>query len=186
MFERFTRDARQAVKLAQENARRLNHHFVGNEHIVLGLLDQPESVSARVLIRHGLDHERAYRAVFDMIPPHAGDRLDADALEAIGIDLSAIRERVEAAFGPGSLDRPPQRTRQGRLVSGRHVAFTGPAKKALELSLREAISLKHNHISDGHILLGVLRAGPGPAHRILAQADVDLETLREEVVAEMA
>ncbi|MBG0815079.1 Clp protease N-terminal domain-containing protein [Planomonospora sp. ID82291] len=185
MFERFTQDARQAVKLAQDNARRLNHHFIGGEHLLLGLLDRPESVSARLLTRHGLDHERAYRSVFDMIPPRAGDRLDADALETIGIDLSAIRERVEAAFGPGALDRPPQRTHRGRLVSGRHIAFTAPAKKALELSLREALALKHRHISDGHLLLGVLRAGPGPAHRVLSGAGIDLETLRQELVAEL-
>ncbi|GAA2890205.1 hypothetical protein GCM10010517_54500 [Streptosporangium fragile] len=184
MFERFTQDARQAVKLAQENARRLNHHFIGSEHVLLGLLDQPETVSARLLNQHGLDHERAYRTVFGMIPPRQGDRLDADALEAIGIDLSVIRERVEAAFGPGALDRPTQRTR-GRVISGRHIPFTPPAKKALELSLREALALKHKHIADGHILLGILRAGPGPAHRVLSQVDVDLETLRQEVVARL-
>ncbi|GAA3129304.1 Clp protease N-terminal domain-containing protein [Planomonospora alba] len=185
MFERFTRDARQAVKLAQANARRLNHHFIGSEHVLLGLLDQPQTVSARVLARHGLDHERAYRAVFGMIPPMGSDRIDADALETIGIDLSAIREKVEAAFGPGALDRPPQRDHRGRTVSGRHIPFTPPAKKALELSLREAIALRHNHIADGHILLGILRAGPGPARRILSEIDVDLETLRQELVAEL-
>ena len=37
MFERFTVDARQAVKLAQEEARRLGHGFIGCEHALLGL-----------------------------------------------------------------------------------------------------------------------------------------------------
>ncbi|MER5323105.1 Clp protease N-terminal domain-containing protein [Streptosporangium roseum] len=182
MFERFTSEARQAVKLAQQNARRLNHHLIGTEHVLLGLLDQPESDSAEILGRHGLDHDRAFRAVMDLVPRTPKDALDAEALESIGIDLSAIRDRVEAAFGPGALDRPPQRDHRGGLLSGRHIPFSPRAKKALELSLREAVALKHGYIGDGHILLGVLREGQGLGSRVLADAEVDTEAVRREVV----
>ncbi|WP_435889200.1 Clp protease N-terminal domain-containing protein [Streptosporangium canum] len=182
MFERFTDEARQAVKLAQANARRLNHHLIGTEHLLLGLLDQPASDSAEILGRHGLDHGRAYRAVEGLTPRAPKDALDAEALESIGIDLSAIRDRVEAAFGPGALDRPPQRNHRGSLVSGRHVPFSPRAKKALELSLREALALKHNYIGDGHILLGMLREGQGLGSRVLADAGIDTEAVRREVV----
>lgn len=184
MFERFQATARQAVTLAQENAKRLNHPFIGTEHILLGLLGQPESVSTRVLGRHGVDHARVYRAVTRALPQKRSDTLDADALETIGIDLSAIREKVEAAFGPGSLDRPPQ-TYRGRLLSGRHITFTPGAKKAMELSLREAVHLKHRSIGDGHLLLGVLREGEGLGARVLAEADIDPGSLRQEIVIEL-
>ncbi|MBG0833480.1 Clp protease [Planomonospora sp. ID67723] len=186
MFERFHQDARQAVVLAQENARRLHHDHVGTEHILLGLLDQPQTVSARVLGRHGVDHLRAYQAVVDALPPRPGETLDADALEAIGIDLAAIREKVEAAFGPGALDRPAHRNRRGRVFGGRHVRFTPRAKKTLELSLREAIHLKHRCIADGHVLLGVLREGEGLGARVLADAGIDFTALRQEIVAELS
>ncbi|WP_031166635.1 Clp protease N-terminal domain-containing protein [Streptosporangium roseum] len=182
MFERFTDEARQAVKLAQANARRLDHHLIGTEHLLLGLLDQPQAVSTEILGRHGLDHGRAYRAVADLTPRAPKDALDAEALESIGIDLSAIRDRVEAAFGPGALDRPPQRDRRGNLVSGRHVPFSPRAKKTLELSLREALALKHGYIGDGHILLGMLREGQGLGSRVLADAGIDAEAVRREVV----
>ncbi|GIH91457.1 Clp protease N-terminal domain-containing protein [Planobispora siamensis] len=185
MFERFQQEARQAVVLAQENARQLRHHHIGTEHILLGLLAQPQSLSARVLDRHGLDHARAMQAVATLMPPQGGDDIDADALETIGIDLSAIKEKIEAAFGPGALDRPARPDRKGRLFGGRHIPFTPRAKKTLELSLREAIHLKHNHIADGHILLGVLREGEGLGARILAEADIDLTTLRQEIVTEL-
>ncbi|MEU6742375.1 Clp protease N-terminal domain-containing protein [Streptosporangium sandarakinum] len=180
MFERFQGDARQAVIGAQENARRLNHRFIGPEHILLGLLDQPGCLAARVLARHGLDHDRAYRAVAGLVPPPGGG-LDAEALETIGIDLSAVRERVEAAFGPGALDRGSARDRR----PGGRIPFSSRAKKTLELSLREALRLKHGYISDGHVLLGILREGQGVGARVITGAGIDAETLRREIAAEL-
>ncbi len=50
MFERFTHRARQAVVLAQEEARRFNHNYVGTEHLLLGLLRLDEGIASRVLI----------------------------------------------------------------------------------------------------------------------------------------
>ncbi len=49
MFERFTDRARRAVVLAQEEARRLNHNYVGTEHILLGLLHEERGAAARAL-----------------------------------------------------------------------------------------------------------------------------------------
>jgi ATP-dependent Clp protease ATP-binding subunit ClpA len=185
MFERFHHDARQAVILAQENARTLHHDFIGTEHILLGLLAQPDALSSRVLGRHGLDHDRARQSVLRLLSQKPEDALDADALESIGIDLSAIREKVEAAFGPGALDRKPRTNRRVHLLGGHHIPFNSRAKKVLELSLREAINLRHKHIADGHILLGVLREGEGLASRVIADAGIDSAALRREIVAEL-
>jgi ATP-dependent Clp protease ATP-binding subunit ClpA len=185
MFERFTDEARQVVKLAQGNARRLRHNHIGTEHLLLGILEQPDTVSARVLNRHGLDHEQASAAVVRVLGTLPVGDLDADALEAIGIDLSAVREKVEAVFGPGALDRHPSRDRRGGLVSGRSIPFTPRAKKTLELSLREALALKSRDIRDGHILLGLLREGDGLGARILTDAGIDFPTLQLEIRTEM-
>ncbi|MFF4412678.1 Clp protease N-terminal domain-containing protein [Streptosporangium sp. NPDC001559] len=184
MFERFHQESRQAVTLAQENARRLRHDSCGTEHILLGLLDQRSCMVTRVLTGHGLDYERAYQAVVRLTPVKRATALDAEALETIGIDLSAIRERVEAAFGPGSLDRDPVTTRNG-LRSGRHIPFTPQAKKALELSLRETLALKQKGIRDGHLLLGILREGRGLGSRVITDAGIDTGALRREIVAEL-
>ena len=51
MFERFTNRARHVVVLAQEEARLLNHNYIGTEHILLGLLGEPESIAGTVLGR---------------------------------------------------------------------------------------------------------------------------------------
>jgi ATP-dependent Clp protease ATP-binding subunit ClpA len=61
--------------------------------------------------------------------------------------------------------------------------LTPRAKKALELSLREAARLGSGHIAAGHVLLGLLRARGGPDTRILTDADIDLDALRREVEA---
>jgi hypothetical protein len=47
MFERFTNRARHAVVLAQEEARRLHHNYIGTEHVLLGLLGAPGSPRPR-------------------------------------------------------------------------------------------------------------------------------------------
>ena len=49
MFERFTERARQVVVLAQDEARRLRHNYIGTEHLLLGLLREEEGLAARVL-----------------------------------------------------------------------------------------------------------------------------------------
>jgi ATP-dependent Clp protease ATP-binding subunit ClpC len=49
VFERFTDKARRAVVLAQEEARMLNHNYIGTEHILLGLIHEGEGVGARAL-----------------------------------------------------------------------------------------------------------------------------------------
>src|ERR1700751_2732038 len=49
MFERFTDRARRVVVLAQEEARMLNHNYIGTEHILLGLIHEGEGVAAKSL-----------------------------------------------------------------------------------------------------------------------------------------
>ena len=72
------------------------------------------------------------------------------------------RPAREPAEGRGALDRPWD----ARPAHG-HVPFTRRAKKVLELSLREALALKHDHIGAGHLLLAILQDGAGRAAGIL-------------------
>ena len=60
MFERFTERARRVVVLAQEEARMLNHDYIGTEHLLLGLIHEGEGVAARAL--ESLGHQPGRRA----------------------------------------------------------------------------------------------------------------------------
>jgi ATP-dependent Clp protease ATP-binding subunit ClpA len=57
MFERFTSGARHVVVLAQDEARQLQHNYIGTEHILLGLLGEPGGVAFRALERFGMSLE---------------------------------------------------------------------------------------------------------------------------------
>ncbi len=57
MFERFTDRARRVVVLAQEEARMLNHNYIGTEHILLGLIHEGAGVAAKALESLGISLE---------------------------------------------------------------------------------------------------------------------------------
>jgi hypothetical protein len=139
MFERFTDRARRVVVLAQEEAMRLDHNYIGTEHLLLGLLREEQGVAAV-------------------------------ALAAVGVELEAVRVRLEEAVGRGT---EPQ--------SG-HIPFTPRAKKVLELSLREALQLGHNYIGTEHILLGLIREGNGLAAQFIVGIGVPPSRLRAQVI----
>ena len=69
MFERFTERARQVVVLAQEEARKLRHNYIGTEHILLGLLREEEGLAARVLEHFGITLEGARGQVVRIVTP---------------------------------------------------------------------------------------------------------------------
>jgi ATP-dependent Clp protease ATP-binding subunit ClpA len=95
----------------------------------------------------------------------------APVLEASGVTLDAVRERIVALTGPGQ--EPPRG----------HVAFTPRAKKSLEIALREAARLGR-HIGTGHLLLGLIEQGDCMAVQVLGALGVDLLAFRARAIAE--
>src|SRR5947207_1178260 len=67
MFERFTDRARRVVVLAQEEARMLNHNYIGTEHILLGLIHEGEGVAAKALESLGIRLEAVRQQVEEII-----------------------------------------------------------------------------------------------------------------------
>ncbi len=67
MFERFTDRARRVVVLAQEEARMLNHNYIGTEHILLGLIHEGEGVAAKALESLGISLEAVRSQVEEII-----------------------------------------------------------------------------------------------------------------------
>ncbi|GIU97927.1 MAG: hypothetical protein KatS3mg013_1730 [Actinomycetota bacterium] len=67
MFERFTDRARRVVVLAQEEARMLNHNYIGTEHILLGLIHEGEGVAAKALESMNISLEAVRQQVEEII-----------------------------------------------------------------------------------------------------------------------
>jgi ATP-dependent Clp protease ATP-binding subunit ClpC len=138
MFERFTGRARHVVVLAQEEARMMSHNYIGTEHVLLGLLGEPDSIGGQVLASFGMARD-------------------------------GVREEVVERIG------------RGKSAPSGHIPFTPRAKKTLELSLREALAIKHNYIGTEHILLGLIREGEGVAAQIMRD-HADLADIRAAVL----
>jgi ATP-dependent Clp protease ATP-binding subunit ClpA len=164
MFERFSEDGRLAIVRAQGEARQLGHGYLGTEHILLGISGS-QGLGARALSRLGFDREAARAELRRMIGAGPDLASDEEALRAIGIDLDEVRRRIEAAFGPGALDRVSTPARRGFRRRRRcetelgsvPIPFTPRAKRSIQLSLREATRLGHRHIGTEHLLLGLVR-----------------------------
>jgi hypothetical protein len=108
MFERFTDTARHVVVQAQADARRLGHHYIGCEHLLMAAAAAGEPASA-VLRDQGVTPDRVEAVIMRATGPgQTADPLgglDRQALAFIGIDVDVVRARIEEAFGPDALTR---------------------------------------------------------------------------------
>jgi hypothetical protein len=77
MFERFTDRARRVVVLAGEEARMLNHGYIGTEHILLGMLREGDGVAAQVLVRLGADLNRVRQQVIQLVHGYQGQDVES-------------------------------------------------------------------------------------------------------------
>ncbi len=111
MFERFTDRARRVVVLAQEEARMLNHNYIGTEHILLGLIREGDGVATQILIRLGADLNRVRHQVIQLIASRPlregapGPEVQA-RLDVIEIRLAVLEHRV--GTGPDTSDLDEQ------------------------------------------------------------------------------
>jgi Clp amino terminal domain, pathogenicity island component len=117
-FRRFTPRARNAVVSAQNEARTAGNVEIRPEHLILGLLAEPEGLAVRALV-------------------------------AQGVAAEALRQAATAALPP-AVDEVPAL-----------IPFDGAAKKALELTFREALRLGHDYVGTEHILLALLELEGG-------------------------
>lgn len=67
MMQRFTDGAQRALAIAQEKAKEFGHDYVGTEHLLLGLLEEKNSVAAKALHKLGLQDKEAEKAVLDAV-----------------------------------------------------------------------------------------------------------------------
>jgi len=96
--------------------------------------------------------------------------LAAQALKSLGLSLAEIRHQVTEIATPGQ-DAPSHQ-----------FPFTPQARRVLELSLREALSLGHHYIGTEHLLLGLLGEERGIAARVLTGLGADHDRVRERLV----
>jgi ATP-dependent Clp protease ATP-binding subunit ClpA len=185
MFERFTRHARVAVVLAQEEARELRTREISPQHLLLGILQAAGNDLSAALSDYGLTTDVVRARLIEAAPKtDESFDADADALRAIGIDLTAVRDSVARTFGADAFDDALSRSgrRRGRQRRSSHIPFNRAAKKSLELAVRETLAHKDNEIGCEHLLLGILRSSDKPAIGLITE-HVYTGQLRESILA---
>ncbi len=103
-----------------------------------------------------------------------GQGVAVSVLQRMGLELESVRMEVEKEVGTGP---------DGK--NSTNIPYTPRVKKVLALANKEAKQLNHSYVGTEHILLGLLREGEGMAARVLTSLSVDLQTTRNEVLAEI-
>jgi ATP-dependent Clp protease ATP-binding subunit ClpA len=171
VFERFTEQAHRVLDLAQDEAERCGHRYLGPEHVLLGVLAEGHTGAAQVLRAHGVELEAARAALGRLVGQGvvpAPRPSDAELLSALGIDLGAVRRTTEQRFGVQAVGEATWRvTRRHRWREARVVwtPLCGPpfvAKRALQLAGEQAQAFGHDAVGPEHVLVGVLEDARQP------------------------
>jgi len=164
-------DAREVMRLALAESEQLGHGYVGDEHVLLGLLAEQASAASSLLRGHGLDLASARAelrrlSAAGLLPRSRAD--DAGALRAVGIDVAAVRQRLVTAFGEQAVDAAVWRASRRPWWRGggrRRTPLCGPpffAKRAVHLASCHAQSQGAAAVTPEHLLYGVLRGLEDP------------------------
>jgi excisionase family DNA binding protein len=157
-FRNFTERARHVMALAVDEALRLEHNYVGTEHMLLGLVSESEGVAAHVLRNFGIELDKTRNEILSLLKQ--------------GQEKSnPVLSKIKTAMMQGEI-----------VLAGRQAVLTRRAKKVIEMSVDEARSLGHHSIGSEHLLLGILREGEGLAVGVLENLGVDLEKIRSETL----
>ncbi len=100
-----------------------------------------------------------------------GQGVAVNVLQKLGLDLETVRKEVENQIGTGSDHK----------LTG-NIPYTPRAKWVLALAAKEAKALKRTYVGTEHIFLALLIEGDGVAARVLKGLNVDLETMRREIL----
>jgi ATP-dependent Clp protease ATP-binding subunit ClpA len=156
----FTSQAKQVIEHAIEEARTLNHNYVGTEHLLLALLRQRETLAAEILMSLQLDLDHIRREVLA--------QLESDCHLPPSADRST-----------GSCPDTPLHPHLARAAMFER--FTDRARKVMQLANQEALRFQHEYIGTEHILLGLVQEGSGVAANVLKNLDVGLLQIRREI-----
>jgi len=150
---------------AAGEARRLGHAYIGTEHVLQALVRDPDGALAGLLARLGVPAAATDAALAPWLEPRSTAAIDGQALATLGIDLEAVREHLDRAFGAGALER----TRSGCLP------VTPRLKMALVAALDHAAG---GTLGDEQMLLGMLDVPDSVGARVLRGLGVTDERLR--------
>ena len=167
--------AKKVIELAVDEARRLNHHYIGTEHLLLGLVREGEGIAAGVLESLGVNLEKVRTQTIQVLSMSgAGIAWQADTqdIEVTGPEVSPLQDDD---------DFTPAPAREASEANNTPGVFTVRARRVLDAAQEEAHKLQQNFVGTEHLLLGLISEEMGLAAQILQDLRVDRETIRSTV-----
>ena len=161
----FTQRSKAVLEASLKEAMGMGHNHIGTEHLLLGLLREPEGVAARTLSNLGADPEAVRREVVGRL----GETSRPETREGQG-RLERTREVLRRSFG-----------RQPREDQTPLHKLTGHGRRVVALARDEARRFDHNYVGTEHLLLGLLADREGVAARALSSLNVTLDEVRGQV-----
>jgi ATP-dependent Clp protease ATP-binding subunit ClpA len=147
-------------RLGADHASRLGQAHIGSEHVLLALASIPDGEAAAALARLGVTPHQIEAEILrnpSQPPPTA---IDPRALATLGIDLDAVRARLEERFGEGALEQ----TRRG----------CRPVEPSLKRALAHALQSASGQPPDDRAVLGgLVSVEDSAAVRVLRQLGID-------------
>ncbi|HLG76912.1 MAG TPA: Clp protease N-terminal domain-containing protein [Ktedonobacteraceae bacterium] len=171
--------SKKVIELAADEARRMNHHYIGTEHILLGLVKEGQGIAAGVLQSLGVRLENARTATIAVLQETATTP-DAPPIEETGTptDVQTPPSDETSRTIGGFINQITAQLSPRSINFGK---FTPSARRVLSLAQEEAQRLQHNYIGTEHLLLGLLRLTDGTAAQALNAEGLDLQQARTAV-----
>ncbi|MFN8538088.1 MAG: Clp protease N-terminal domain-containing protein [Thermomicrobiales bacterium] len=170
--------AKRTIELAVDEARRLHHHYIGTEHLLLALTRIESSIAADVLREFGIDHNRAVARVVAILSTHGPDVPAGNPPPPFAQSSRAprwIRSLWEQRQRRDSQQQPPD------MATIDFTRFTERARRVLVFSQEEAQRFNHNYIGTEHLLIGLIREEEGVAARVLREFGLEVAGVRAAV-----
>jgi ATP-dependent Clp protease ATP-binding subunit ClpA len=161
--------AKRVIELSVDEARRLKHHFVGTEHLLLGLVREGEGIAAGVLESLGVSLDKTRLQVLHVLQNAAAD--------------SRAPEAVAGEPWPGSLPSGVITLQVGARLTEHFYQLDEATRRVLWLAQGEAVTQGHAYTGTEHLLLGLLHGPTGIASQVLAELDVTAKGVEEHLAA---
>ncbi len=159
-----TPSAKKVIELAVDEARRLNHHYIGTEHLLLGLASEEKGIAAGVLESLGVNLEKVRTQTIQVL---GQSRASYVVSQSRFSQTSFMRSLMEV--GDGLFD-----------------TFTVQVSRVLTRAAEEAHCLQHNYIGTEHLTLALTLVSKGVAVSVLSNLGVDLTKVRNAVEISMS
>jgi len=184
--------AKRVIELAVDEARRLNHHYIGTEHLLLGLVREGEGIAAGVLESLGVSLEKVRAQVIEVLKsPDTGNVSSTENEELATHEREAYDFAKTNAYHKSLLERTlSSRTARSMALSRTDPELTRWVDESLNFHflssiddsflriVREAMSisvlLAYDYVGTGHLLAAMLRDENSSASQLLSEASAEI------------